>query len=651
MSESVSSADLTGAPRVALLDMPMAPATRPSIQLGILRALLDEAGLESLEFHGCLDFFEVLVRNRMVSQSLATSSSLLSEWYFSEGPLDYEHPTASDRAALGFLKQATRATGFPLEKMRTLREELVPAFLDRLADEIVASGVSVACFTLSYAQRNASFALARRLKERSPHLLTVFGGAASQVFEESCREYLRVFPGVDCMVLGEAEGRFAPLVEALLAGRPVAHIPGIVCRGHLAGASPSAGEPGSDIHCTGPEPPPVDVARLPVPAFGGWFERAGRMSRTVRAYLESVVPLEIGRGCTWADHAPCRFCAFTFQGRYRAKSLEQVVREVQVQRDRCGTSAFYLVDNVVPERAIRSLLPAMREAVPDLAIPFVEVLTTLRRPDLEILAASGVTLVQAGTECFDDGLLRRIGKGTTTFHNVRFLGQAREAGIGVSHNILLGVPQATPEEIDSQRGTLELLFHLDPPQPLELQLVRFSEYCEKPAQFGLENLRPHPFCAATLPPGADPSRVAYEFVAEHGQATRLPYAPTLEVLHRWRLCWSLSPPPYLIHDFREDGVEVLDGRERPGHPVTHRLDGMAAALYALLLEAPLRADAAARRVAEDFPGGDVGDVQRILDDLASRRLLLGLQGRWMALSLAGDRLRRGRSDLPGRLPG
>lgn len=621
---------------IALVNMPFGPAVRPSIQVGILRTLLDEGHLPAREFHASLEFFDLLVRQGFQSQHLAMSPSLLSEWYFSERPFDFD-PAGADRVALDYFRQVAQASQFSLEGMRRLREELIPPFVARLADEIVDSGARVACFTLSFAQRNASFALAARLKERRPQLVTVFGGAASQVFEDSCRESMRLFPAVDVMLLGEAEGRFVQVVRALLEGRSPAGIPGIVHR--------EAGE----ILCSGPEPPPVEPERMAIPSCGGWLHRARALPRATQAFLDVAIPMEIGRGCTWADHAACRFCAFTFHGRYRGKSSSRVLEEVASQHRTHRVRSFYVMDNVVPSATLRELMPAMARTVPGLVIPFLEVLSTLHREDLEVMAASGVVLVQPGTECFDDGLLRRIGKGTSTLHNVAFLKMARECGIAVSHNILLGVPQATPGEVESQRRTLEVLTHLDPPQILELQLVRFSEYHNHPERYGIRNVRAHPVYASTLPVGAVAERVAYEFVSDVDDAgmTAL-YTPTVAVLVQWHQRWKELPAPYLIHDADDGGVTVTDGRAPGRDPRVVRLEGLAGAVHEAVAEKPLRAEAIARAVGDGFPGVTASLVGEILDGLRQKSLVLEVRGRFLALALEGDRLRRWRRDLPGR---
>ncbi len=44
-------------PRVALFNMPFAPATRPSIQTGLLKSVLQRHGIEATCFYANMDFY------------------------------------------------------------------------------------------------------------------------------------------------------------------------------------------------------------------------------------------------------------------------------------------------------------------------------------------------------------------------------------------------------------------------------------------------------------------------------------------------------------------------------------------------------------------------------------------------------------------
>lgn len=610
---------------VALVNMPFAPATRPSIQIGILAALLDGAGIVAREHHAAVDFYDRLRQAGALSQYTAQSPSMVSEWYFSERPFD---PTR-DMWAADRLRRHARDVGFPFSRMLALRNDIVPSFLDETAHAIAASKPRVVCFTLSYAQLNASFALAARLKALLPDVVTVFGGAGSQVHEEACRAYMGAFAAIDIMVLGEAEPVLVELLQGILdVGKPPVDLPDLMLRDAARIIrTPSAAAP-----------PLLDAS--PPPRYDGWFETRGRMPMETRRDLEPVLLMELGRGCTWGDEMTCSFCAFIFHGRYRAKSRERVLDEVRTLTRRHGRKTIYLVDDIVTNAQISDLLPAMRQAVPGLLVHFMEMRTATTRRHVQALADSGVCLVQPGTECFDDGLLRRISKGTTTFHNVQFLRWAKEAGVRVSHNVLLNVPHATRDEVESQLAVIGLLTHLDPPFTFPLQIVRFSPYHADPEKHGLRALHPDPFYRFIFPDEVDPAHVAYELVEEGSVDPHAAlHAETARAVHAWQIRWSRLPLPYLVVEADSEGAVVVDGRDTEA-PRVHRLDALAAAVHAAVSECPQNAAGVVRSLRVTWPELDEACVMALLDDLVAKRLALHLRGRWLALATDAAATRR-----------
>ena len=87
-----------------------------------------------------------------------------------------------------------------------MRATDVPQYLDELVDGFPWDDVQVVGFTSTFQQNTASFALARRLKQKFPHLVTLFGGAN---FEgEMGAELVRAIEVIDFAVAGEADTAF-----------------------------------------------------------------------------------------------------------------------------------------------------------------------------------------------------------------------------------------------------------------------------------------------------------------------------------------------------------------------------------------------------------------------------------------------------------
>lgn len=617
------------APSVALVTMPFSPGTRPSLQLGILKSVLARDGIPARCFYFNVEFYHRMRKRRYHTQYTSQVPSLVYEWYFSERPFT-AGPVGPDWEACNRLQAYARQVGFPWESMLDIKTSLVPEFLD-WAMEHDWSGFDVVGFTMTYPQITASLALARRIKERHPHVRILFGGAGSQIHGESAGELLRCFPFLDAAVIGEGEPVVAPLVRRLAAGEDLADLPGVMYRVQ----APPGGQGSGDEVLKSQRPSlKHDLDDPYFPDFQEYFEKIDSLEPATRVMMERVLPMEMGRGCAWGDNLTCTFCAFTFHGTFRRRSKDRILAEIDHQVARYGLCNFYLVDDLITTQMIQEVFPELRARHPRLRIPFMEMRTACTEKHLDLLAQAGVQMVQPGIESMDDGLLQRMSKGTTVFHNLMFMKGARERGIRLSYNIILGFPGTTPQELEAQYRHLRMIPHLDPGYTVELSLVRFSPYYHDPAKFGMSDWKPVPFYKAIYPDGLDISKVAYEYSADFPTdgLSRL-YRATVEYLGEWQRMWGRSETPYLWYEEESDGLVVVrDGRLPSQEPVEFRLDRVESDVYRSIMRKPLSAE----RLAEAVQA-DPSAIQRALDRFVDEALVVEMRGKYLALAL--DRAR------------
>lgn len=599
--------------------MPFSPGTRPSLQLGILKSVLARDGIAARCLYFNVEFYDRMRKRRYHTQYTSQVPSLVYEWYFSERPFT-PSPVGPDWEACNRLQAYARQVGFPWESMLDIKQNLVPEFLEA-AMEHDWSGYDVVGFTMTYPQITASLALARRIKERHPGIRIVFGGAGSQIHRESAGELLRCFPFLDAAVIGEGEPIVAPLVRRLAAGEDLADLPGVLYRQGdqvLHSQKPSAKHDLDDAY---------------FPDFREYFEKVETLEPATRVMMERVLPMEMGRGCAWGDNLTCTFCAFTFHGTFRRRSKERILAEIDHQVARYGIANFYLVDDLITTPMIQEVFPELRRRHPRLRIPFMEMRTACSEKHLDLLAEAGVQMVQPGIESMDDGLLQRMSKGTTVFHNLMFMKGARERGIRLSYNIILGFPGATAEELETQYRNLRMIPHLDPGYTVELSLVRFSPYSQDPAKYGMSGWTPVPFYKAIYPDDLDISKIAYEYSAEYDtNGLARWYRATVEYLAEWQRLWSRSTPPYLWHEEEEGRVTIRDGRLPGQDPVEFRLDPIESDVYRQIMRKPLSVE----RLVEAVPS-DAETIQRALDRFVEEALVIEKRGKYLALAL--DRAR------------
>ena len=474
----------TSQPRVLLVSMPFAAISTPSLALGLLKAELASEGVAA----------DVLYLNVLFAQMVGwssygvveRSSALLAgeqmfarDLFGSRVPPDEEYEAAV----------LSRAEPQSQRDLRHLRAH-VASFLANCLERVPWEAYDIIGFSSVFEQNVPSLSLARRVKERSPRSVIVFGGA-------NCEGVMglalhRCFPFVDYVITGEADIAFPQLVRRLRKGDPVDGLRGLVYR--RGGVSVD----------TGPPEKAADLDALPFPDFDDYFDILDRTGAAPAA--DRHVVLETARGCWWGEKAKCTFCGLNGEGiAFRAKSPERAVEEIVHLVRSYRPRYVRTVDNMMAPSYYDAFLPRLAAANLDVDL-FYEVRPTLSAEQIGALAAARVTSVQAGIESLSTHMLKLMRKGTTALRNIEFLKQCRQAGVYVDWNLLFGFPG---ERVEDYAGTLNLaslITHLDAPSSVgEIRLDRFSPNFEQADARGFTNVRPwslfkyvYPFDRETL---------------------------------------------------------------------------------------------------------------------------------------------------------
>ncbi|WP_284741457.1 RiPP maturation radical SAM C-methyltransferase [Amycolatopsis sp. RTGN1] len=596
------------APPVVLVSMPFLEADRPSIQLGLLKAIAQQHGFPVRTLHANLDF-AVRIGLDHYRRLADHRGRQIGDWLFSVEAFGDAAPD-HDGKLLDEIGDELSYLDGP-DRLLTIRRQDVPAYLDAIAEEL--AGVPVVCFSSTFQQNTASFALARRLKERDPNVVTVFGGAN---FEgEMGLELVRSVGCIDFAVLGEGDVAFPRLLEALANGTDPGAIPGVARRS------------GDDVVATRAEPPHERLDELPVPDYGEYFERATRLGLPTE---HVALPFESARGCWWGAKHHCTFCGLNGTTmRFRAKSPARVLGELDEQARRHRTFRFDAVDNILEPGYLKDLLPALTDARRDYQI-FYEVKANLTRAQLKLLAEAGVTQLQPGLESLSSAVLRLMDKGVRAAQNVNLLRWARYYGIGVGWNILWGFPGEPAEEYAAQAAAVPHLVHLQPPAGADrLWLERFSPLFTQPARFPLRAREPEASYRHVYPSTVDIDRVAYFF--DYAPEDELPpevYAPLKDAVSAWSAAWEAKQPPVLVYRCAPGFLQIYDGRHSETHG-TYTFHDTLADVYLACVDRPRTARAVHRELGLTVP---VSAVEKAFRSFGDRGLMF--LDDTLALSLA-----------------
>jgi ribosomal peptide maturation radical SAM protein 1 len=612
-------------PRVALVNAPFASCRRPSIQIGLLSAVLSDHGIVSESFYfnlqlGALlgwDIYEALCDDRTL---------LLGEWLFARAAFGNDAPEGDaylvqfEEELTGHLKSIQRDKEYLLD----LRERVLPAFIEECLDRVDWTCFDLVGFSSIFEQNCAALALARQLKARVPGIISVFGGANFE--DEMGLEYFRGLPWIDYAIIGEGDEVFPALIKSLGTNKNgVASLPGVVSRA----------EDGS-IRFSGRTPQVSNLDGLPEPDYTEFFSTANDLDMPSTVRNKSIsIPFETARGCWWGAKHHCTFCGLNGLGMaFRSKSPERALRGIDELAERYSIYQFVAVDNILDLRYIREVFEPLAKRRQDYTF-FYETKANLSHEQLKDLARGGVRHLQPGIESLSTHVLKLMRKGTTGIQNVCLLKWALYHGIGVHWNVLMGFPGERDEDYVNQLAIFRLIPHLQPPESIgRIWLERFSPNYTDRANLGISNVRPEPAYAHVYPRDLDLNRIAYFFAYEAANVvSQSDHKELMEYIESWKELWKASNPPFLVYQRGAERLTITDGRASES-PQIFSFGNFAALIYEFCGARPRGLDQIIQSL-RDAPDLEVSHstVQAILDEFESLGLMLEENDQYLSLAL------------------
>jgi len=610
--------DSTGKAQVALVNMPFSFSKYPSIQLGTLSSLLKAQGL-AVDCH----YLNVHFAHKIgvpLYELICEKRALFGEWLFSyllfrENPKRAEYP----RVFKPVFEQMAQQSGRPIGYFEEMATRIAPQFLTWALTAFDWSQYKLIGFTSTFDQNVASLTMAKLIKDLYPDVTIVFGGANYD--GEMGLEYYRAFPFIDYVVVGEGEVAFPALVRQVLSTRSDGVPPAVAFR--QDGAIRLA--PNTALF--------TDFARTGPPDYDDYYRLLAELGATAQG-LDRILLYEGSRGCWWGEKHHCTFCGLNAQSmKFRAKSPEQVARELTYLSHRYDTARFRLVDNIIDMKYIDQLFGKFAADHCDLDV-FIETKSNLHKQQIRTLAAGGVKCMQPGLESLSANQLKAMDKGVTPMQNIVCLKWSFYYRVTVSWNILLGFPGETNEDYLRQIDMIPSLLHLQPPEATgKFWLERFSPYYARPSEYGVRMTGPgsayeYVYDARQV----DLKKIAYDFEYELDNWRVDPhvYQELVSTIERWQRLHATSDRPFLYYSKALGYVTVYDGRD-PKAPTRQRYDGVAALVIEMCNEAPKTAEQLLSALA--YLDTSQAQLEPILTDLASRRILYQERGRYFTLAI------------------
>ncbi len=249
------------------------------------------------------------------------------------------------------------------------------------------------------------------------------------------REWLDL-PNLSGLVGGEVEFELCDIVSATIERRPLDDFDGVW--------TDNPDKPNAR--------PLHDLDAIPFPDFSDfpWDK-----------YPNRIIPMATGRGCSWAA---CTFCGdvkTSIGRRYRSRSRENVLAELEYQADRHGTRSIVFTDPKLNSNldVWDGLLDELPNRVPDAEwIGAVHIDTNerngLSRGELRAARKAGMVRLTTGLESGSQRMLDLMHKGVDLDASTDVIENAAAEGISVRVTMIAGYPG---EQVDDVVKTAEFL--------------------------------------------------------------------------------------------------------------------------------------------------------------------------------------------------
>jgi ribosomal peptide maturation radical SAM protein 1 len=558
--------------KIVLLNLPFAAYHLPSIGMTQIKSVVDQRFPGEVDLriaYANLDFAAWIGLD--LYERLGGSGEHLQagfpEWFFRAAAF----PELPDNSEEYFARYYPSHSEAALNFRRSILEKRrgVGAALDGIVESYGLDGADVVGFTSMFFENSAAFALARRIKQRNPAVITVLGGATSE--SPSGEEFIRHVEALDFVFSGPGLQSFPRFVGNLLRGEQERNheIPGVFSKRNQ----------GRGI---GPIGDDLDIDS-PVPLDYGPFLQA--LEEKLPGHdVKAALPFETSRGCWWGERSHCTFCGLnkTTMG-YRAMRPDlavELIRSLFKHADRA--SVLMCVDNILQRQYVKEVFPYL-DTPAGLPI-FYQLKANLTEAEVEAMSRAGVKLITPGFESLSTTTLKLMDKGVTAFHNLQVMKYCALHDVHPGWNILVGSPGEAEETYAKYVRDLPLLVHLPAPQGLySIHFNRYSPYFTRAAEYGLD-LKPLDYYGLVYPfPAEAIGNIAYDFAdhnldAEYLLALAKWIDPVREKVEDWQRRWQDGGlPPRLFFRPGPGGETWIydsrsgEAREYPVSPGVHRL--------------------------------------------------------------------------------
>jgi ribosomal peptide maturation radical SAM protein 1 len=607
---------------IALISTPWPLYTRPSIQLGSLKAFL-HARIPDLQidaFHFYLSVAEAIGYRlyHEISERSWLAESVYAALLYPERIKEVEalfHKEAPAKAKLRKIKFKTL----------TLR---IKAATDAFIRSQNWQAYGLIGFTIALCQLTSALYVIKRIKEKFPNLIIVVGGALTPGI--AAPGILKNFPEVDIVVNGEGEIPLYQITDHLR------RIPSDLNLSNIQGVFTRLSDRQQPDRTSFSQLNALD--ELTAPNYDDYFELLKTFDAGKSFF--PTLPVETSRGCWWkravgsTKVTGCAFCNLNLQwDGYRNKPASQVANEIDYLTDRYQTLSVALMDNVLPKKEAGGMFRQIAGLEKDLRL-FGEVRATTPWRELKAMRDCGMREVQIGIEALSSGLLKKLHKGTSAIQNLEIMKNCEALGIQNISNLILQFPGSTEQDVAETLNVLEFAWPFYPLKAVNFWLGLESPVWQHPQKFGVQAVYNHPNFSSLFPEEIYRT-LPLMIQAYRGDLTyqKKIWKPVKKKISEWQKQYAetqKSPDHAPILSFR-DGRNFMIIRQKRfrAEPAMHRLVGASREIYLFCQKhRPIKA------IFSAFPEISQDSIVKFLSMMVDKKLMFAEKNKYLSLASA-----------------
>jgi ribosomal peptide maturation radical SAM protein 1 len=622
--------------RVAVVMMPFADAFRPSIRMGLTKAIGRRAGFHVDDYYLNLDLAAQIGFAEYESIQYASCMGWAGEWLWSLAAFGSDSNSGDFFAAFpSDAAQIAAGSGKDVPYLKDLRDRVIPEFLEACLGRVDWGSYGAVVLFATGEQLVPQLALARCIKERWPQTATIFNCA--DMDGEMAMEYMRTFPCADYMLTEEIDLSLPELLRRLAEGRETDDMLGVAARR------------GDGVSFIGPAPLLQDLDSLPLPDYDTYYEAVKRYGlddfKSCQGvpdwrYSIGAIPIEGSRGCWWGEKSRCNFCGFLATKQpYRRKTPERMLAEIDELSARYGRRDFTAMQLILDTRQIKGIFEPLGER--DESYRFFSCLkTNLSRNQVRAISKGGLRYAMPGIENLNTHILKLMRKGVTRLQNVNLMRWCDYYHINLAWCLLYGFPGELPEDYADQLTTIRLITHTQPPLDyLRIRLDRYSCYFQTDGLFPTAWRKPAAPYDYLFPAYVDKEATAYFFDYEPGDGI-LPdeaHTETRAAVMSWQDAWYSGRRPTLTYRRSGSDITIQDTRFGNSNPRSYTLPEPDADIYEAFSSDPRTpAQACATLASVCSSDLDVDTVTATCDGLCDAGLMIFEAGKYLSLAIPAD---------------